>query len=72
MSVKVLLTAEDLYEMSGIGRSELVRGELVKMTPSGGEHGKLTIAIGALLLSFVKPRKLGQILWRRNGTLYRA
>ncbi len=53
--------------MSDLGRAELVRGELVKMSPSGGEHGTLTVAIGALLLNFVKPRKLGQVFGAETG-----
>ena len=67
MMVKTLLSAEDLYQMSDIGLAELVRGELVKMTPSGGEHGKLTIKIGARLLGFVEPRNLGQVFGAETG-----
>jgi Uma2 family endonuclease len=69
MAVKVLLTADDLLEMSGVGRSELVKGELVTMTPSGGEHGILTVAVGTLLLNFVKPRRLGQVFGAETGII---
>ncbi|MFO7537440.1 MAG: Uma2 family endonuclease [Chloroflexota bacterium] len=37
-----LMTAAELEQMSGEeARSELVKGELVKMTPAGHEHGEL-------------------------------
>ena len=67
MDVKTLLTADDLLEMSDAGRAELVRGELVKMTPSGGEHGTLTVEIAARLLNFVKPRGMGRFFGAETG-----
>jgi Uma2 family endonuclease len=69
MAVKTLLTADDLLQMSGVGRSELVKGELVTMTPSGGEHGGLTVTVGAALLNFVKPRKLGRVFGAETGII---
>ncbi len=67
MAVKMLMTAEDVLEMENIGRWELVKGQLIKMTPSGGEHGKLTIKIGGRLLNFVEARKLGQVFGAETG-----
>jgi len=67
MAVRTLLTADDLLNMSDAGRAELVKGELIKMTPSGGEHGKLTIKIGSQLLNFVEPKKLGLVFGAETG-----
>ena len=67
MEVKTLLTADDVLAMSDIGRSELVKGELITMAPSGAEHGKLTVKIGARLLDFVEPRKIGQVFGAETG-----
>ena len=69
MAVKTLLTADDLLQMSSLGRAELIRGELVKMTPSGGEHGISRVTIGSLLLNFVKPRKLGRVFGAETGII---
>ena len=69
MAVKTLLTTDDLLQMSTMGRAELIRGELVKMTPSGGEHGISTVTIGSLLLNFVKPRNLGRVFGAETGII---
>jgi Uma2 family endonuclease len=57
-----LMTAEELFELPDDGRKyELVRGELVEMTPPGGWHGQKTLQIGARLLVHVEPRDLGRV-----------
>jgi len=58
-----LLTAEDLYEIEGDGfhRYELVKGVLQVREPTGFVHGELAVQIGALLLAFARPHKLGRI-----------
>jgi Uma2 family endonuclease len=59
-----ITTAEQLLRAGDIGRCELVRGELRRMIPSGGEHGriagKLTCAVGNHVMS------------RHLGTFYAA
>jgi Uma2 family endonuclease len=62
-SVKELVTAEDLWRMSGQGENyELVRGELREMTPPGGIHGSTAVNFSSLLLGFVKEKKLGVVM----------
>lgn len=58
-----LLTAEDLYDIPDDGRHqyELVRGVLVVSEPPVTVHGVLAVQIAALLLAFVRPRKLGRV-----------
>lgn len=54
-----MITAEKLAELSLGKRVELVRGEIIEMTPPGGDHGSIVIALGGLLRSHVRTRKLG-------------
>jgi Uma2 family endonuclease len=67
MTVKTLLSAEDVLEMGDIGRWELVKGELIHMTPAGGTHGELTAALAQVLRNFVKPRRLGKVFGAETG-----
>jgi Uma2 family endonuclease len=67
MSIKTVLTADDLFLMEENGPCELVRGEVIPLSPSGGIHGKLTIRIGALLDAYVRPRRLGVVCGAETG-----
>lgn len=67
MSVKTLLTADDLLLMEENGPCELIRGEVIRMSPSGGIHGKLTVRIAALLDAYVRPRRLGVVCGAETG-----
>ncbi|MGH9899872.1 MAG: Uma2 family endonuclease [Pyrinomonadaceae bacterium] len=40
MSTKIQATIEDLYNVPENGKAEIVNGELVLMSPSGGKHGR--------------------------------
>ena len=53
------MTAEQLPESAGDRRTELVRGELVEMSPVGGPHSLIVLRLGSWLYSFVTQRKLG-------------
>ncbi|MGE0534860.1 MAG: Uma2 family endonuclease [Pirellulales bacterium] len=58
-----LITADELWGMPEDGRNhELVRGELVVMTPAGFEHGWIVAEVGALLRDFVRANELGIIV----------
>jgi Uma2 family endonuclease len=50
-------------------RAELVRGEVVRMTPAGGQHGVVALRIGARLLAFVEARDLGTACAAETGFL---
>ena len=63
-----LLTADDLLRLYSEGvRGELIRGELCETMPSGQEHGEIAMRIGHLLLSFVRPRRLGRVMGSDAG-----
>ncbi len=54
-----LMTAEQLLARSGDGRAELVRGELVELTPVKILHGKLVARLLAWLVVFLENHPLG-------------
>jgi len=60
---KRLLTAEDLWRMPRDGRRyELVKGELVEMTPAGLRHGRLASRINVFLRQFADAHGLGETM----------
>ena len=62
MTVTTLMTADELLRMPDDGyRYELVRGELRKMSPAGGDHGSVAASIVVSLGSYVKAKKLGKV-----------
>jgi Uma2 family endonuclease len=63
-----ITTADDLLRMPDDGfRYELIEGELRKMSPTGGEHGVLSIEIGYLLSDYVRRHDLGQVFGAETG-----
>jgi Uma2 family endonuclease len=46
---------------------ELVKGEIVTMSPSGHEHGEIALAIGSFLREFVRKHKLGKTYAAETG-----
>lgn len=67
---EVLMTAEDLMALpDDAWRYELVHGRLVRMPPTGFEHGDLGLRLGAALLKFVEERELGRVVGAETGFL---
>lgn len=62
-----LVTAEELFEMGDIGRCELVRGEIIPMSPPGAEHGDLAGQLLYLIKSFVVIHHLGKVYAAETG-----
>jgi Uma2 family endonuclease len=54
------MTAEELFQAPGLGRCELVRGELIMMSPAGEEHGAVIMNISIRLGAHVQERALGR------------
>lgn len=68
-----LLTAEELYDMSGDGRGyELVRGVLIVSEPPGFTHGDLAVGIAVLLAAYARRHKLGKVLGETGYVLERG
>jgi Uma2 family endonuclease len=63
-----LLTADDLLRLSADGvRGELIRGVLHETMPTGHEHGRIVMRLGAALFNFVEPRGLGALVASDSG-----
>jgi Uma2 family endonuclease len=61
-------TASELFEMPDDGfRYELVKGELRKMSPAGGEHGVVVVNVTLLLGQHVKTNNLGVCCGAETG-----
>jgi Uma2 family endonuclease len=68
MIARTGMTAEGLLRYSEPGvRTELVKGELIRMSPSGGPHGKVAAAVADILRAFVRPRRLGIVFGAETG-----
>ena len=67
MTIASLTTVEQLERMGPDARYELVRGGLVRMTPTGGKPSEIGIWIGAQLLLHVRPRGLGRVYGADGG-----
>jgi Uma2 family endonuclease len=62
-----LMTAAELLQSPGLGRCELVHGELIQMTPAGFEHGRIAAEIGWVLKEYVKQRPIGIVTGAETG-----
>lgn len=67
MDVKSLVTAEELLKMGDIGRCELVKGEIVRMSPAGHAHGRIAMRVGSLLYNYVDQNELGVVYAAETG-----
>jgi Uma2 family endonuclease len=69
MAVQVRMTAEQLAELTDdrYKKSELVKGELIVMSPTGFEHGIVSARIAQILNDFVRARGLGYICGAETG-----
>lgn len=62
------MTADELLAMPDDGyRYELVKGELIQMSPTGDEHGQVTMELGTSLHLFVKRHNLGRVYAAETG-----
>jgi Uma2 family endonuclease len=59
METKDHVTTEDLYNMSDNGKAEILNGELVLITPTGGKPGRAGGIIYASLLGYERRTKSG-------------
>ena len=68
MATTRLMTAEDLWDLKDDGyRYDLIRGELIRMSPAGAPHGELSLRIGASILAHVNEHQLGKAYGAETG-----
>ncbi|MGI8827175.1 MAG: Uma2 family endonuclease [Chloroflexota bacterium] len=64
----VLMTAEELLLLpDDEWRYELVEGRLVRMSPTGGEHGRMVMALLRAVDRFVQEKHLGEVFPAETG-----
>lgn len=63
-----LMTAEQLFNLPDDShRHELIKGELLTMSPAGEKHGAISFILAALLFQHVRANKLGTIYSADTG-----
>lgn len=68
MATKTLITADEFWKLAPeLEHCELVRGEIVEMSPSGLIHGKITMRLGARLFNYVEKYDLGEVFAAETG-----
>jgi Uma2 family endonuclease len=66
-TIEHITTADELLHASGLGRCELVRGELHMMSPAGFDHGRIAAVLCAQVWAFVRLRGLGVVTGAETG-----
>ena len=68
MTIIDLITANELLQRKDDGfRYELVRGELIKMSPAGHQHGRIALNLTTSLDQFVRANQLGAVYAAGTG-----
>lgn len=68
MATTKLMTAEDLWQLDDEpGRFDLIRGELIRMSPAGFRHGKLSALMTRRIADFVYTHRLGDVVGAETG-----
>jgi Uma2 family endonuclease len=62
-----LVTAKELLQLSGKGRYELVKGELIEMSPPGYEHGSIVMNLAVPIANHARQNGLGRVLAAETG-----
>jgi Uma2 family endonuclease len=65
---QTVMTADELLAMPVDNfRYELVKGELIRMSPTGGEHGTIAATLTVIVGYFVREKKLGLVFGAETG-----
>jgi Uma2 family endonuclease len=67
MTIKTQVTIEDLYSVPDKGKAEIVDGELVLMSPTGGDPGYAGDEIFASLREYARRTKVGRAVSDNKG-----
>jgi Uma2 family endonuclease len=66
-TLQQIMTAKEVLNTPGLGRCELICGELIMMSPAGFEHGRIVINISIPLGNYVKHQELGVLTGAETG-----
>jgi len=64
---KKRITGEELYNLGDIGPCELVKGRIVKMSPTNTTHSIIESELIRLLGNFVRERDIGEVMGGEIG-----
>jgi Uma2 family endonuclease len=67
MTTGQITSADELLLTPGLGRCELLRGELSMMSPAGSEHGHIVIRVTVPLAGYVEDHHLGTVFGAETG-----
>lgn len=67
MATTRFMTADELAELTGPTRYELLRGELIEMSPTGFTHSNVVYRIGRLVGNYVYDHELGDLTTADGG-----
>src|SRR5713226_1793230 len=56
MSMRTRATIEDLYNIPGNGKAEIINGEIVRIMPTGGMPGRASGSVSLSLHSYERER----------------
>ncbi|HEY2381131.1 MAG TPA: Uma2 family endonuclease [Terriglobia bacterium] len=70
-TTEILVTGDQLLTMGDVGPCELVEGRVVRMSPTGAEHGGCELNFGELIQRFVRQHKLGKVMVGEVGIYIR-
>ncbi|HEY3057806.1 MAG TPA: Uma2 family endonuclease [Chloroflexota bacterium] len=64
-----MVTADQLLDISASSecRYDLIRGELIEMSPAAPRHGRVAAAVARLVGNFVVERSLGEVFGAETG-----
>ncbi|HEX2171617.1 MAG TPA: Uma2 family endonuclease [Dehalococcoidia bacterium] len=70
---KTRLTAEQFFDLAGDGsrRYELLDGDVIEMTPPGGQHSGVTLQVAYPLMRFVEDERLNFYVGAEVGVILR-
>ena len=65
---RTLMTADELFDLpDDHWKYELVKGELIRMSPTGAEHGALTARVGRILDEYAEAQRSGVCCGAETG-----
>lgn len=67
MATTQSMTIEEFAEIDEPGRFDLIRGELIRLTPTGGEHGEIATELARHIANYVSDRQLGRVYIDETG-----
>ena len=73
LTQSVPMTAEELFDLPDDDyKYELVEGELIRMAPTGGEHGVLAVRVAYALQAYVQDNDIGIVSGVETALSYSA